>query len=155
MSWSNPAAPNLADFTLFIENSLEIPTGALPANSPWLGYAFNQAMALVLQVPTVTAIEYVLAVYNCGAHILIKITPDQPGLSYFKNLRGNGPTGYGLLALTPGVVASSSDQGTSQTLTSPEAFKNLTLGDLDFIRTPWGRSYLAYAQDFGTIWGLS
>jgi hypothetical protein len=155
MAWVNPAAPNLPDFTSFVQDSMGVPVSALPASSPWFGYAFNQAMALVIQVATVTAIEYVLAVYNCGGHILIRITPDQPGQSYFQTLRGPGAGGFNLSGFTSGIVSGSSDQGTSQTLVVPEGFKNLTFGDLDFVKTPWGRQYLSYAQDFGTIWGLS
>ena len=155
MSWTNPAAPNLADFTVFVETSMAIPVSALPANSPWIGYAFTQAMALVLQVPTVTPIEYVLAVYNCGGHLLLGMAPDPAGQNYFAMARSGNGVGFNLIGLTPGVVATASDQGTSGNLVVPDAFKNLTIGDLDFIKTPWGRRYLAYAQDFGTIWGLS
>jgi len=154
-SWTNPTTPNLADFTIFVQTSMGIPLSALSPTSVWIGYAFNRAMDLVLQVPTVNALEYVLAVYNCGGHILLKIAPDLPGQTYFVSARAGGNTGFNLVGFTPGVVSGSSDQGTSQSLTTPEGFKNLTIGDLDFMKTPWGRDYLAYAQDFGSLWGLS
>ena len=121
------------------------------ASSPWPGFAFTQAVALVLNLPTVTAIEYVLAVDNCGGHILLKITPDQPGQTYFADARAQ----FQMLAFTPGVIASSGDEGTSQSFQVIESLKNLTVGDLNFLTTPWGREYVAFAQSFGEICGLS
>lgn len=131
-------------------------TGTAPpttntASSPWPGYAYNQAIARVLNLPGVASIEYTLAVYNCAGHILLRITPDMAGQTYFATARTN----FQLLSLVPGVIASSSDQGTSESFRVPEQFANLTVGDLDMLKTPWGREYLAYAQDFGAISGLS
>lgn len=151
MSWSNPNAPNLPDFILFIRNSMRIPVSGLPADSVWPGYAFNQAMALVLNVPTVSGLEYTLAVYNCGGHILIRITPDIQGSDFFAQLRSN----YEILKPWSGMPSSTSDQGTSASFSVPDGIANLSIGDLNFYRTPWGREYLSYAQDFGSIWGLT
>lgn len=219
MAFVTPSTPNVADFTTFLQTSLNIPTSALPSNSPWITYAFNQAMAMTLYVPEVTAIEYVLAVYNGGAHILIKITPDQQALvtasitsgvldvtaitsgtvavgmqvlnvaapvpnvisfgtgtggtgtytldqsitvsstsmtlqgTYFQNLRGN--SGFDLVGVPIGFLSASSDESTSQSMVVPESLQNLSLTDLDFMRTPWGRWWIEYGQDFGTVWGLS
>lgn len=151
MSWSNPNAPNLADFTLFVQSSMGIPTPVLPADSPWLGYAFNEAMNLVLYVPMVAGLDYTLAVYNCAGHILLRITPDAAGQDYFETARNT----FRILAPSSGVIASSSDQSTSNSFAVPEGFTKMTVGDLEFMRTPWGRSYLAYAQSFGDVCGLT
>lgn len=151
MSWANPSAPNLPDFLLFVQDSMAVPASALPAGSPWPGYAFNRAINQVLQVAGVPGLEYTLAVYNCAGHMLISITPDQTGQEFFANAR----TSYGINAPSSGVVVSSADQGTSMSVAVPEGLANLMIGDLAFYRTPWGRAYLAYTQNFGAIWGLT
>lgn len=141
--------------TAYAINALATGTAAAPAgntaSSPWPTYAYNQAIARVLSIPGVASIEYTLAVYNCAGHILLRITPDMAGQTYFATARTN----FQLLSLVPGVITSSSDQGTSESFRVPEQFANLTVGDLDMLKTPWGREYLAYAQDFGAISGLT
>ena len=149
MSWS--AGPTLAGFTTFIYTGVQIDPLLLPTNSPYNGYAFDQAMATVISVPACNGIMYTDAVYNCGTHILFRIAPDQTGRDFFREKRAE----FGLLKLSAGVVQSASDESTSETLAVPDALKQLSLGDLQFLRTPWGRAYLEYAQDFGGIWGLS
>jgi hypothetical protein len=54
-----------------------------------------------------------------------------------------------------GVIGSSADETTSESLVVPEAMKNLTLQNLQNLKTPYGRQYLYFAQAFGTNWGLS
>lgn len=156
MSWSNPDSPNLPDYALFVANVMDINPLYLPATSPFLSYALDQAIALVVPpgrpcLAPSGGIGYTLAVYNCAGHIQIRITPDQTDRDFFACKRRE----FDLLKPSYGVVTSTSDDGTSVTLATPDALRNLTLGDLDFIKTPWGRTYLAYAQDFGGIWGLS
>ena len=155
MSWSNPTTPNLPDYTLFVQNVMGVSVVYLPATSPFLGYAFDRALNLVLQVAA-GGFDYTWAVYNCAGHIQIAITPDQVvsgvGYTYFQDMRKS----LDILLPSFGVVSSSSDESTSTTLATPDALRNLTIEDLGFMRTPWGRTYLSYAQDYGpTIWGLS
>ena len=151
-----PGSPNLADYTLFLQNSVQIPTTALPVDSPWISYAFNQGMAMTQYVAPVSSIEYVLAVYNCAAHIQIVITPDQPGQTYFQQMRGaQAQGGFGLSSMPIGFLSSASDNGTAQSMVVPDSLRNLTIGDLQFLQTPWGRFWLSYCQDFGSVWGLS
>lgn len=141
--------------TGFTLDALVTGTAAAPsantAGTPWPGYAFDQAVDRVLFIPAVAGLEYTLAVYNCAGHILLRITPDQPGQTYFATARQN----FGLLAPISGVLSSTADQGTSNSMAVPEQLTNLTIGDLNFYKTPWGREYLAYAQDFGAIGGLT
>jgi hypothetical protein len=40
-------------------------------------------------------------------------------------------------------------------LLNPEAMKTFTLANLQNLKTPWGREYLAIAQRAGTTWGLT
>ena len=157
MSWSNPNTPSVGDYTLWLQNVVGINIVYLPPSSPFISYAFNRAVNLVLNVPTqLSGVEYTIAVYNCATHLQLKITPDQivnnVQLDYFLKKRAE----FSLLGPVVGLVSSSSDEGTSVTNAVPEALKQLTALDLDFMKTPWGRSYLEFAQDFGpTIWGLS
>lgn len=157
MTWTNPNAPNLTDYTAWLQNVVGINVAYLPSSSPFIGYAFNRAINITLNVPTqLSGLEYTLAVYNCATHIQLKITPDQivNGVSfdYFLKKRAE----FTLLNPVVGLVATSSDEGTSVTNAVPDALAQLTLMDLDFMRTPWGREYLAFSQDYGpNVWGLS
>lgn len=67
------------------------------------------------------------------------------GTVFFSTLR----TRYNLLAFSAGAISSSSDQGTSESTVNPDFFKHLTFYDLNVMLTPWGRSYLAFAQAYG------
>jgi hypothetical protein len=151
-----PLTPNITDYATFLLNIGMTPT-VLPPDSPWIGYAYNQAIGLVNPYGQCYGLGllYTLAVYNCGAHIQIQITPDQAGETYFQTLRGPGEGGFNITGFTPGVVSASSDEGSSTTLEVSDAFKSLALMDLNFLTTPYGRQYLAYAQQSGPVWGLS
>ena len=96
-----------------------------------------------------------------GASTLVYPLPTNPGantapglmnLAFFAGLRQQ----FNLLSFTPGVVTTAGDLGTSASLTVPDAFKSLTMQDLDLLKTPWGRYYLFYAQKAGpTVVGVS
>lgn len=73
--------------------------------------------------------------------------------AFWSRLRG--PQGYKLSSFAPGVVQSTSDEGTSVGFLVSDAFKNLTISDLQFMNTPWGRAFLGYCQNFAPIWGLT
>jgi len=70
---------------------------------------------------------------------------------YFLSLRQR----FNLTGFTGGVIASSADESTSQSLLNPEFMKGLTLGNLQNLKTPYGRQYMAFAQDYGQLWGLT
>ena len=156
-----PTTPNLADFLTFLSTSVQIPVAALPANSPWPGYAFTQAQALVPCYAGIPGITFSLATYNCATHQLFVITPDQLGQTYFSGARSNqpqtnSPGGFALIQTSSGLVAATSDEGTSVTLANPDWVKGLTIGQLQFAKTPWGREYLSFIQSYGpSIWGLT
>ena len=124
------------------------------ASSPWLGYAFDQALALTLSVAG--GVSYTLAVYNCAGHIQIRITPDVNGRmneeGSFTQMRGT----FDLLKQSNGLVEQTSNVDTSSTFAVSDALKQLTLTDLNFMKTPWGREALAYMQDYGpSVWALT
>lgn len=99
---------------------------------------------------------YTLAVYNLAADRLINFANDSEILAnqtYFSDLREKK---YKLSSFAPGVVASSSDEATATSLLNPEQMKNLTIMDLQTLKTPYGRQYMAFAQMWGQgIWGLT
>ena len=144
-TWVNPSTPNLTDFTTFVQNGMGISATYLPTSSDYLQWSLNIATAETLTDDCIPPPIYVLAVYNCGGHHLITMAQDQPGLTYFQDARLR----FGINSFVAGVVQSSSDQGTSNALVVPESFQALTISDLEYLRTPWGRAYLGYAQKFG------
>jgi hypothetical protein len=159
MAWTDPNPPNIADFNDFIANSMQVPASALAPGSPYPQFALSRGIDIVFNLPgIVSQLEYTQAVYNCAAHFLISLTPDvipvvvyQDNLGFFTYTRQS----LDLNSFQAGVISSSSDESTSNSMTIPESLTNLTVGDLDFLKTPWGRQYIAYAQDFGQIAGLS
>jgi hypothetical protein len=158
----NPASPNITDYTTFVYGTpqaptgLPIPTSALPTNSPYLGYSFNVAMDIVYPLMgCISALLYCLAVYNLGLDRLINFCPDQVGQTYFATLRAGAPNGYGIYSFVPGVVTAASDESTASTITAPDFMKNLTLSNLQNLKTPFGIQYLSIMQDTGTLWGVS
>lgn len=156
-------AITLAGYLDFIRNYMQIPTSALPDSSP----AVLMTLAISEEVvnPALRAVAspcystlgydgpniYELCVYNLGGDNLINFAPDVPGGTYFAKLRAQ----YGCNSFVAGVISSSADEGTSESLTVPDALKGLTLANLQNLRTPYGRTYLAFAMQYGTLWGIS
>lgn len=160
MSFLTPLTPNLTDFTTFLTTSVQIPSAALPTNSPWIGYAFNQAMDYCPSLGG--GVIYTLAVYNCGTALLFLITPDQTGQTYFADARNSAPStnfpngGFGLNVPRTGLVDASADESTSSHLVAPKWAAGLTVGQLGFYATPYGRQYLSYIQSYGpSVVGLT
>lgn len=157
--------PTVANFLLFIRNTMRINTTVLPDNSPWIQWSYNYALMIVNQTlqlvgsvpPENTGWSiYAIAVYNLAGDTLINYSPDQDGQDYFTQLRGSTTNGgYGISDFAPGVVQSVSDVSTSTGMLVPDFMKELTLSDLQLLKTPYGRQYLALAQKFGTLWGLT
>ena len=150
--------PTLGDFLVFIANVMGIPVSALPTNAPIITYAFDWAMAVVddqlAGVPYISGSwsQYAIAVYNLAGDRIINFATDQTGQTYFADLRNT----LKINAFTPGIVSSTADSSTSTSLEVPDFFKGMTLEDLQLLKTPYGRQYMAIAQKYGkTIWGLS
>lgn len=146
-------APSQAGFTQFIRDSMGITTAQLPDNSEWITLAYDVAveLAYIGVVQAGFANLYTLMVYNLGGSNLVEWTPDQSGQDVFAKLREK----YNLNAFVSGVIQSASDEGTSESMVVQEAAKNFTLADLQYLKTPWGRTYLSIAQRAGTLWGIT
>jgi hypothetical protein len=164
--------PTLAGFLAFVRN-LGIPTAALPDDSFWLTIAFNVAVAVANQAQAAVPVGmdgttvYTLMVYNLATDNLVNFAQDVPGAPNFLDPNGFLPDDpplpffagmrkqWGINNFAAGVVASTSDVSTSTSLEIPEQFKQFTIANLRNLKTPWGRQYLEFAQDYGTLWGLS
>lgn len=147
---SNP--PTLAGFIQFIQNQAQIPSVALPPNDIQITYAFNVAVDLVLyDLAVVSPTIYMLAVYNLGVSNLITWAIDQPGQTYFTDLRKD----LNINGFVAGVISSSADETTSESLMVPDVMKNLTFMNLQNLKDPFGRAYLGLVGDWGPIWGIS
>lgn len=129
----------------------------LPTANTTEAVAIQVSFDVALEVVNITLSQatsqlYVLAVYNLATDRLINYAVDLPGQDYFANLRSQ----WNLNAPVAGVATSGSDQSTSSSWLNPEQLKTLTLANLQQMRTPFGLSYLGFAQSYGqTLWGLT
>ena len=121
--------------------------------SPYLTWAFGQATGASPDPPPLLApIIWVLATYNLGMHVLLRIAQDVSGQTFFQTNRAT----FKLGSFVSGVLSASNDENTGVQLVVPEAFKKLSLGNLDLLKTPYGQEYLMYIQQYGpTIVGVS
>jgi hypothetical protein len=160
------ADPTIPGYLDFLRRYVGIPPEALADDDPDIEASYWASLTIVnywlVFVGTADPsgaqnTYYTWAVYNLGAHILISTHLDDPNAPepwnhYWSDLRAK----YGLDSFVLGVIQSSADQGTSQSLLVPDWVKNLTMFDLALLKTPWGRRYLGLAQAYGpTIWGLT
>ena len=155
--------PTLAGFIVFIRTVMQINTTVLPDDSTFIVWAFNVAMEIVNdQIALASSLMYTLAVYNLGGDNLLNYAPDLPdaplyppdnadGTTFFMYMR----TKFNLTGFVSGVITAANDETTGQSLQVPDAFKGLTISDLQNLKTPYGRQYLAIAQRYGEIWGLT
>lgn len=151
--FANPLVPSQADYLLFIRQHMQIGPAYLPDSSLWITASFSMAQETVyLALANASALIYTLAIYNLAADRLLHFATDLPGQTKFEELR----KALNLNGFASGMISSSSDQGTSQSMMVPEWAQMMTLGDLNLTRTSFGRQYLEFAQNAGsTIWGLS
>lgn len=165
--------PTLAGFVEFVRNIMGINTTVLPDDSLTIPLAYQVAVAIVnpalrgVGIPAAGAAAastvYALAVYNLAGDNLINYAQDLPGAAL---VEGSGDPGqpyfawlrkqWNVFGFVSGVISSSSDDGTSNSMVVQEAAKNFTLSDLQNLKTPYGRTYLSLAQAYGpSTWGLS
>lgn len=154
--------PTLAGFLDFVRTYMGITALVLPDNSPVIEMSYCIALEIVYEpIQCASPRLYNLAVYNCAGSTLLSYAQDlpdaaifpgsQPPLPFFEYYRAL----WNINGFMTGVVQASADEATSQSLIVMEAAKNFTLGNLQFLKDPYGRAYLAIAQDAGDIWGLS
>lgn len=169
-----PTGPTLAGFLNFVRVNMNIRAQAIPDSSPYLAMSLAIALAVVNQdlqaapvpqsdgaqvalnpidggaTPVMTVYDF--AVYNLAADNLVNFAPDQNGRCDFTDMRKQ----MKINDFVSGVVQSSSDEGTSVSMVVQEAAQQFTIANLQQMKTPWGRAYLALAQSYGpSTWGMS
>jgi hypothetical protein len=150
--WQTQNTPNVTDLYTFLTTIAQVPSSALPANSPYLPWALSYAEEQTLLVLYAIGQDYYcFAVYLLATSFLINWCPDQSGQTYFTDLRDT----WNLTGFVGGTVQSSADESTSESLLAPDFLKGLTLGQLQLLKDPFGRQYLSMLQDNGPIWGIS
>lgn len=144
--------PTLSGYVSFIRNIMGIGTTILPDNSPYIEFSYNfsvnictDLLSLIPQIPG--EFLYTTAVYNLAGDTLLTYAVDQPGQTFFAQAKQK----YQLNTFVSGVVTFAGDEGTQSSLTVPDAMKGLTIGNLQNLKTPYGRMYLQIAQDFGSL----
>lgn len=129
-----------------------ISTTVLPDNSIYIDSSLALAIELCPdQLAIASALIYDTAVYNLAGHLLIESAQDQPNQTFFVDLRKT----WQLNTFVPGVVSATGDEGTNASYTVPQFMSGLMMSDLDYIKTPYGRNYMSYAQRIGVVWGIS
>ena len=157
---AGPYIPTVAGFTTFIRNVMGINTTILPDNSAVITMAYCVAKEIVNQaIQQVSPLIYELALYNLAGSNLLNYAQDLDSspiyknkLKYFAYIRSQ----WNMLGFVSGVIQSSADEGTSESLVVQEAAKDFTLANLQQLKDPFGRQYLAFAQDYGpAAWGVT
>lgn len=162
-----PPQPTFAGFagsdTAWFYITTGIPTTVIPLDSTYLGWGYGTAITTVnAQIAQVPGPQFLQAVYNYAADWIVNWAPDPtPPVPYPVKNRQNLPwmaflrKQYNLNSFVPGVVTTSADEGTAMSLQVSETLKNMTIDQLDQLKTPWGRAYLGIAQKAGNLWGIS
>lgn len=139
---------SLAGYIAFIRSTMGVTVEQLPDDSPDIVLTYNAALEWVnLDILAYAPSMYTICVYNLAGSFLVNWS----GADVFVKYR----EGANLNNLYAGVISSSSDESTSQTRLVPDFFKTLSMADLQMLRDPYGRAYLAIAQQFGSLWGLT
>ncbi|CDY79474.1 hypothetical protein BGLT_02255 [Caballeronia glathei] len=150
--WQTQTQPNTADLYTFLTTVAGVPTAALPSNSPYLAWALSFSEENTLLVLRAVGQDYYcFAVYLLATSFLINWAPDQLGQTFFADLRNT----WNISGFVGGIVQSTADQGTSESMTMPDFLNGLTLGQLQALKDPFGRQWLAMSQELGPIWGIS
>jgi hypothetical protein len=145
--------PSLTGFQWFITNIMGINSTVLPTDSPVIAWVFEQSLNTVSLMLNQCGLPgvYQQAVYNLAGDFLINSAQDQPGQTFFADLRAK----FNINSFIAGVVSNASDNSTTVAEAIPFQFNSFTIADLQNLKTPYGRQYLSLAQKVGNVWGIS
>lgn len=144
--------PTQVGFLAFIRTVMQISSTYLPDDSPYITYSYNYAVAITYDTLNLVAPGlYTFAVYNLGGDALLNWANDQPDQTFFSDIRKS----LEINSFAAGVIASAADTGSSETLRVSKGFDNAMIGNLQEMKTPYGRAYLSIVQRAGPVWGLS
>src|SRR5262245_816831 len=151
-----PGGPTFEGFKWFVEHQMGVPPESIPGDD-WLQIAYDQSLnltyymlATVPSQPNTPSI-YAFAVYNLAAHFLLETAQDEPGSTFWADLRKQ----MGIDSFLFGLINSAADQGTSESTYILPQLQGMTLMDLQLSKSPWGRKYLMIAGQWGYVWGLT
>ena len=140
--------PSLAGYIDFIRNTMGIDTTILPNGNSVIDFSYEFAVKTCTEtLGTISQFLYVNAVYNLAGDTLLTYGKDQPGKTFFKDVQQK----YQLNTFVPGVVDGAHDETTGSSMLVPDQFKKLTIGNLQNVKTPYGRLYLQIVQDLGSL----
>lgn len=151
--------PTYEGYQTWLSNIMGLPDEIMsdPNMQSYFTLSYNMALEITNQYLDVASpMLYTQAVYNLAADFLVNITQDDPTLdppynTYWATLRQTLQVNN----FIPGLINAANDEDTSAAILTPLGLQNLTLGDLQNLKTPWGRTYLAIAQSVGSLWGLT
>jgi hypothetical protein len=149
--------PSIDGYYSWIQNFMGVPDEALPSDSIYICVSYEYAIEMVnYYLYLASPILYTQAVYNLAGDFLVNIAQDDPNATppyntYWTDLRQK----MQINNFVPGLINATNDQDTSAAIMTPFNLQNLTLADLQNLKTPWGRMYLSIAQSVGSMWGLT
>jgi hypothetical protein len=158
MSLQDLAPPTIEGYTAWVYSVMGVPDNVLPEDSIYIQMSYDIAFEIVNRyIWCANPGVFTVAVYNLAGDYLVNIAQDDPNAvpppdnatTYWADLRGS----LNLNSFVPGLVNNAADQGTSAGLQLLKSMENLTLGDLQTLKTPWGRIYMGIAQSVGSMWG--
>jgi hypothetical protein len=151
-----PGDPTFEGFQAWVSAVMAVPNEAMPDVST-LQVAYDQSLNLAyigLQgVPSqsTSLSVYAQAVYNLGGAMLLEFAMDNPNSTFWQDLRNK----LGINSFTPGLVNQAHDQGTGEGMYILPIFSGLTMFGLQLLKSPWGRTYLMIAGEWGPLWGIT
>ncbi len=153
--------PNITDYLVFIRSVMGINTTVLSDASLSIPFSLAVAQEIVtLDLAQISPMMFSLATYNLAGDRLLNYAQDLPGAA---NVPGSTPPApffaaarqsYGINSFVAGIIQEAHDESTGESMKINEA-QQLTLMDLQNLKTPYGRAYLQLVQNLGSLWGLN
>jgi hypothetical protein len=158
------ATPTPTGYFEFVRKYMGIPAAALPDDSFWIPATYNLSLDVVniflSQAPQVGSAsypnQYALAIYNYGGDRIINFATDDPinpymypkvipPTPYFEYLR----TKFKIDTFASGLITYAGDVTTTASFQVPDWAKAMSVADLQTLKTPWGRTYMGIASQYG------
>jgi hypothetical protein len=150
--------PTLDGYILWIRNIMGLTTAIIADDSPYVEMSYDVSLELVnLYLDIASPGIYTIAVYNLAGDYLVNIAQDDTSTplgttpTYWADLR----KAFSINSFILGVINAANDEDTSAASQIPLGLQNLTIADLQTLKTPWGRVYMGIAQSVGSMWGIS
>lgn len=151
------APPTLLGYIDWVRTVMGVPASILGGDSIYLELSYDIAHEMVNRyIDCASPGIYTQAVYNLAGDYLVNIAQDDPNLAppdntYWADLRN----AMSINSFIPGLINATNDEDTSAALLTPLGLQNLTIADLQNLKTPWGRVYMGIAQSVGSMWGIT